>query len=60
MDLALTLLLFLQPRCVSWRYAAVTDGAQVFDGSVLPLRRQRDDVELRFGDWSAALTQFCF
>ena len=59
-ELVLTLLLFLKPRCVSWRYGAVTDGAQVFDDSVLLLRRQQDDAKSWFGDWSAALTQFCF
>ena len=59
-DLVLTLLLFLKPRCVSWRYGAVTDGAQVFDDSVLLLRCQQDDAKSWFGDRSAALTQFCF
>ena len=40
-ELVLTLLPFLKPRCVSWRYGAVTDGAQVFDDSVLLIRCQQ-------------------
>ena len=59
-ELVFTLLLFLEPRCVSWRYGAVTDGAQVFDDSVLLLRCQQDDAKSWLGDWSAVLTQFCF
>ena len=51
---------FLEPRCVSWWLGAVTDGSQVFDGSVLLLRCQQDDAKSRFGDWSSTLMQLCF
>ena len=32
----------------------------MFDDSVLLLRYQQDDAKSWFGDWSSALTQFCF